>query len=74
MLGCPANKALITGINPVVSAFLIAVNARLWVPAVNILFKTKWTRIGPFLLEFTFTIKRTKTGPWRVYGKSKNKK
>lgn len=35
MLGCPANKALITGINLVVSAFLIALLARLWVPAVN---------------------------------------
>lgn len=36
MLGCPANKALITGTNPVVSAFLFAFNARLWVPTVNI--------------------------------------
>ena len=36
MLGCPADKALITGTNPVVSALLFALNARLWVPAVNI--------------------------------------
>lgn len=36
MLGCPANKALITEINLVVSAFLIALKALLWVPAVNI--------------------------------------
>lgn len=37
MLGCSANKALTTGINPVISAFLIALQAQLWVPAVNIL-------------------------------------
>ena len=36
VLGCSANKALITGMNLVVSAFLIALQARLWVPAVNI--------------------------------------
>lgn len=36
MLGCNANKALIAGVNPTVSAFLIALQARLWVPAVNI--------------------------------------
>lgn len=73
MLGCPANKALITGINPVVSAFLFALNARLWVPTVNILLKIKWTRTGPFLRSYGITIKRTKTSPWRKYGKSKNK-
>ena len=36
VLGCDANKALIAGVNPTVSAFLIALQARLWVPAVNI--------------------------------------
>ena len=36
MLGCDANKALIDGVNPTVSAFLIALRARMWVPAVNI--------------------------------------
>lgn len=36
MLGYPANKVLITGMNLVVSDFLIALQARLWVPAVNI--------------------------------------
>lgn len=36
MLGCLANKALITGTDSVVSAFLIALQARLWVPTVNI--------------------------------------
>lgn len=41
MLGCPANKALITGKNPVVSVFLFALQAQLWVPAVNILWADK---------------------------------
>lgn len=36
MLGCLANKVLTTGMNLVVSAFSIALQARLWVPAVNI--------------------------------------
>lgn len=36
MLGCNANKALVVGVNPIVSAFLITLQARLWVPAVNI--------------------------------------
>lgn len=36
MLGCSANKALIAVMNLVVSASLIALQARLWVPSVNI--------------------------------------
>ena len=36
MLGCSADKALITGMNPVVSAFSIDLQAQLRVPAVNI--------------------------------------
>lgn len=36
MLGYSANKALITGMKPVVSAFSIALQVQLWVPAVNI--------------------------------------
>lgn len=36
MLGCDTNKALIAGLNPTVGAFLIALQARLWGPAVNI--------------------------------------
>lgn len=36
MLGYLADKALITGMKPVVSAFSIALQAPLWVPTVNI--------------------------------------
>ena len=45
MLGCPANKALIAGMNLVTSAFLIALQARLWVPTVNILWEEKRTQV-----------------------------
>lgn len=48
VLDCFANKALITGVNPVVSAFFIVLQAWPSGSAVSTLSNAMWTRMGPF--------------------------
>lgn len=50
MLGSSANKALITGINLVISAFLVAKQAHAWVPTVNT-YGEKWMLICKVLVK-----------------------